>query len=105
MQSLDWWDELLNNVGHDHSKDKFSIPWLIVVIPTWSHGLNHEDAKPLVAAVDEISNDWRVDPNHLNRKLKYAVFGVGSSAYDESTFCKVSESGARNERERASEAS
>ena len=85
---VDWWDELLNGEKIADDGDKNSCPWLIVILPTWSHGTPHENALSLTSGVDEICSDWRVDPKHLQHRLKYAIYGIGSSGYDDSTFCK-----------------
>jgi len=82
----DWWDEFL---GEDSaSLDESDIPVLLIILPTWSHGEPPPDAKCLLDALREIATDWRVAPNPLARKLHVGVFGMGSSAYDEKTFCR-----------------
>ncbi|GMH54109.1 hypothetical protein TL16_g01609 [Triparma laevis f. inornata] len=87
VPSLDWWDQILNG-SSTPTTTKYDTPILIMILPTWSDGTSSYESTSLTSGVDDIANDWRVDPNHLKYKLKYAIYGVGSSAYDEETFCK-----------------
>ena len=89
VPTLDWWDQILNG-SSTPSTSKYDCPILVIILPTWSHGSHSYESTSLCAGVDEIANDWRVDPNHLKHKLKFAIYGVGSSAYDSETFCKPS---------------
>ena len=86
-QQLDWWDQLLNG-GDEEPLSKYDTPLLILIIPTWTGGTACETGVALLSGISDITQDWRVDPNHLKHKLRFAVYGVGSSAYDNDTFCK-----------------
>jgi len=74
-----------------------------ITIPTatWTGGTLPEQYAPLLTGLDEICHDWRVAPRplrHLDGKkgahksdiktIQVASFGMGSTAYDNSTFCK-----------------
>ena len=83
---IDWWDQLLNPPNDRSSK--YDCPVVILLIPTWSGGSFTDDGNVVMEGMKEIVTDWRVEKRHLSRKLKYAVYGVGSSAYDDGTFCK-----------------
>eukprot|EP00520_Triparma_pacifica_P018796 CAMPEP_0118656870 /NCGR_PEP_ID=MMETSP0785-20121206/13710_1 /TAXON_ID=91992 /ORGANISM="Bolidomonas pacifica, Strain CCMP 1866" /LENGTH=323 /DNA_ID=CAMNT_0006549739 /DNA_START=190 /DNA_END=1158 /DNA_ORIENTATION=+ len=89
LSDIDWWDELLNgpNPGKS-SNDRKTTPILVIVIPTWTGGNATDEGAGLLEGLNEIKTDWRVDRNFLKHKLKYCVYGVGSSAYDAETFCK-----------------
>jgi tRNA wybutosine-synthesizing protein 1 len=83
-RDVDLWDQVLNI--SNPSTSKYTTPILMIILPTWTEGTEAPGAS-LIAALEEVASDWRVDPNHLKHKLKYAIFGVGSSAYDNATFC------------------
>jgi len=85
-------------------------PIVIFILPTWTNGTLPEKYGTLLSSLDEISHDWRVAPRPLrsedennnpkgsgkngkikivdNKTVQVASFGMGSSAYDNSTFCK-----------------
>ena len=113
VDELDWWDELLNNENDDTdnvttasgagtSAEAASIllpPVVIFVLPTWTNGTLPEQYASLLTSLDEISHDWRVAPRPLRQEdtvkqkldkktIQIASFGMGSTAYDKSTFCK-----------------
>ena len=91
-------------------------PLVIFILPTWTGGTLPEQHSALLTSLEEISHDWRVAPQPLRSNhqdptgtgtgtgtgaapkkgahkhdahtLQIACFGMGSSAYDNSTFCK-----------------
>lgn len=91
-------------------------PMVIFVLPTWTNGSLPEQYATLLTSLDEISHDWRVAPRPLRNEefesskkaarsgaqnsnskpkrqldtktIQIASFGMGSTAYDKSTFCK-----------------
>ena len=93
-------------------------PMVIFVLPTWTNGTLPEQYSPLLSSLDEICHDWRVAPRPLRNEeyesmkksllrsnnnngginnkrppmdtktIQIASFGMGSTAYDKSTFCK-----------------
>jgi len=86
----DWWDELLNVDEDDRAKPATkdqdgATPVLILLLPTYTGGTWPSCAKMLESALEEIQSDWRVAQFPLKRKLQVAIFGLGSSAYGDST--------------------
>jgi len=117
VDELDWWDEITNNetssaggggsappephAGHAHSHSPLPPPIVVFVLPTWTDGTLPAKYAPLITSLDEISHDWRVAPKPLRSSAQSArrhrndtttvqvgSFGMGSSAYDNATFCK-----------------
>ncbi len=111
VDELDWWDELLNDEGDEVEEEKViddaandRAPLVVFVLPTWTGGTLPEQHSALLTSLNEICHDWRVAPKPLrsasagakqkkahfsdNKTLQVACFGMGSSAYDNSTFCK-----------------
>jgi len=113
VDELDWWDEILNDEtekdengeipehsGHAHSSSSSSPPIVIFILPTWTGGTLPTKYATLLTSLDEISHDWRVAPKPLRDELtgkrhkedtttiQIVSFGMGSTAYDISTFCK-----------------
>lgn len=90
IAEVDFWDELLNQEHEDSSSiTESNAPVLILFIPTWSHGTAPPSAANLTDALAEIRSDWRVSPNTLAAsRLCVSAFGMGSTEYDKSTFCK-----------------
>lgn len=91
INEIDFWDEFLNQEEEEdvNSKSSSSDPVLILFIPTWTNGVAPPTAQNLFTALDEIRTDWRVASNPLGAsKLRVAAFGMGSTEYDISTFCK-----------------
>lgn len=93
MDEWDWWDELLN-VDEDDGKHATSstnyngdadaaTPVLILLLPTYTNGTWPPCAATLQTALDEIQSDWRVAQFPLKRNLQVAIFGLGSSAYND----------------------
>lgn len=110
VDELDWWDELLNKenettMSNSSSVSKFP-PVVIFVLPTWTGGSLPEQYATLLSSLHEICHDWRVAPKPLRNgdehggslkrgshkndleTLQIASFGMGSTAYDKTTFCK-----------------
>jgi len=105
---LDWWDELLNNEEDEDASNvptagngTTAAPVVIFILPTWTGGTLPEQYAPLLTGLDEICHDWRVAPRPLRhtdgkkgahfsdtKSIQIASFGMGSTAYDTSTFCK-----------------
>jgi tRNA wybutosine-synthesizing protein 1 len=84
VDEFDWWDELLNN--EETVKSKESPPIVILILPTDSNGTWPTSASSLQTALQDLRHDWRVEKQPLRAsELRVAVFGMGSSAYDEST--------------------
>jgi tRNA wybutosine-synthesizing protein 1 len=110
VDELDWWDELLNKENETGSNPILSSeklpPMVIFVLPTWTGGTLPEQYSTLLTSLHEICHDWRVAPkplrsgddnegpskrsSHKNdlETLQIASFGMGSTAYDKTTFCK-----------------
>lgn len=97
VEDWDWWDELLNDedddddqtqlpqdtvVISDDSKDA-PVPLLILFLPTYTNGTWPPCATPLQSALQDLQNDWRIAKFPLKHKLQVAIFGMGSSAYDD----------------------
>lgn len=84
VEEWDWWDELLNS---EEETDVNTIPPVVIlVIPTNTGGSWPVEAEPLQQALQDLRHDWRIEKAPLrNSKLHFAVFGMGSSAYDNST--------------------
>lgn len=84
VEEWDWWDELLNS---EEETDINSIPPVVIlVIPTNSGGSWPTGAESLQQALQDLRHDWRVEKMPLRAtNLHFAAFGMGSSAYDEST--------------------
>ena len=91
MDEWDWWDELLNVEEDDRARTTTSngaTPVLILLLPTFTGGTWPSCATPLQQALEEIQSDWRVAQFPLKRHLQVAIFGLGSSAYGDSTMGK-----------------
>ena len=99
MNEIDFWDEFLNAEEEEEDQDLNSNiihenitnapPALILLIPTWTNGAAPPSALNLFTALDEVQTDWRVASYPLaSSKLHVAAFGMGSTEYDASTFCK-----------------
>jgi Flavodoxin len=86
MNDLDWWDELLNN--EKCSDEIKGIPVLLVFLPTYTNGSWTPNSGNLKDALDDLRTDWRIEKFPLRRKLRVAVFGMGSSEYDDDTMGK-----------------
>ncbi|KAJ3116903.1 S-adenosyl-L-methionine-dependent tRNA 4-demethylwyosine synthase [Phlyctochytrium bullatum] len=54
----------------------------IFILSTWTDGQPPEAAKNFWTLVDDYAKDFRVSKNHLE-KVSFAVFGLGSSEYDD----------------------
>jgi len=88
MDQVDWWDELLNNEASAFTTTDRP-PVVFFLLPTWSEGTFPSSAASLQYALEELSTDWRIEPQFLKKhKLQFGVFGMGSTAYDATTFCK-----------------
>jgi len=112
VDEFDWWDELLNNENEEDgdgdgdakaSTGKVAPPVVIFILPTWTNGSLPEQYGSLLTSLDEVCHDWRVAPRPLrnveegkkkrahwndSKTLQVASFGMGSTAYDSTTFCK-----------------
>ena len=108
VDELDWWDELLNNEedeDEENAAPAAAPPIVIFILPTWTGGTLPEQYATLLTSLDEICHDWRVAPKPLRsgdpnakkvkgahfkdtKTIQIASFGMGSTAYDNSTFCK-----------------
>mmetsp|Transcript_38430 Transcript_38430/g.57592 ORF Transcript_38430/g.57592 Transcript_38430/m.57592 type:complete len:872 (-) Transcript_38430:289-2904(-) len=92
VAEFDWWDELLNFAEENDNKkdgDGKIPPVVLFILPTWTNGTLPPEGEILLSSLEEISTDWRVAPNHLAPSdVRHSIFGVGSTAYDASTFCK-----------------
>ncbi|KAJ3106970.1 S-adenosyl-L-methionine-dependent tRNA 4-demethylwyosine synthase [Phlyctochytrium planicorne] len=54
----------------------------IVIMSTWTDGVPPNNAKHFCTLYEDFAKDFRVSKNHLS-KAKFAIFGLGSSEYDE----------------------
>lgn len=81
-EDWDWWDELLNDES-DQSRLTQKTPLLVLFLPTYTNGTWSTPANTLESALMDLQNDWRIAKFPLKKKLRVAVFGMGSSAYDE----------------------
>jgi flavodoxin len=98
VEEIDWWDEFLNDEQDDYSINEQNLmsmpPILIFLLSTWTHGKLPPTSMCLLESLVELLTDWRVSPRPLSLKndmpLHVASFGIGSSAYNNSTFCKPS---------------
>ncbi len=96
-----------NTPAHPNSNGLTLPPMVIFVLPTWTNGTLPEQYSTLLTSLDEICHDWRVAPRPLrneeestsskgrqkrnkldSKTVQIASFGMGSTAYDKSTFCK-----------------
>ena len=94
IDEFDWWDELLNDEDDDEQeqgdkkkkkKNKKAMV-LVVMVPTHTGGAWPVTAEALHTALQDLGNDWRIQKAPLRPTgLHVAVFGMGSSAYDEET--------------------
>ena len=85
INEIDFWDEFLNR----EEEGVASKPVFIFFIPTWTNGVAPPTASNLFSALAEIETDWRIESRPLkNSGLHVAAFGMGSTEYDTSTFCK-----------------
>lgn len=89
---VDWWDELLNEEEEavEATSNTEDVAIVIFILPTWTNGSFPPNAISLEVALQELSTDWRVAPKCLANKLSIALFGMGSTAYDSSTFNRPS---------------
>jgi tRNA wybutosine-synthesizing protein 1 len=84
VDEFDWWDELLNN--EETAKSGKPPPIVILILPTDSNGTWPTSASSLQTALQDLRHDWRIEKQPLSAsELRVAAFGMGSSAYDEST--------------------
>ena len=84
VEEFDWWDELLN-IDETVASQK-TPPIVILILPTDSNGTWPTSASSLQTALQDLKHDWRIEKKPLrSSELNVAVFGMGSSAYDEST--------------------
>ena len=85
INEIDFWDEFLNR----EEEGVASKPVFIFFIPTWTNGVAPPTASNLFSALAEIETDWRIESRPLkNSGLHVTAFGMGSTEYDTSTFCK-----------------
>ena len=100
-----------NTISNNHIHNIDIPPMVIFILPTWTNGTLPDQYASLLSSLDEISHDWRVAPmplrnndnNNINEEepmnkkrnkkfdtktIQVASFGMGSTAYDKSTFCK-----------------
>ena len=88
VDELDWWDELVNQEEEEENDDDKDVQrtaaaaWLILLLPTYTNGTWPPVAEPLETALQELLNDWRISKHPLKNQVNLAVFGMGSSAYD-----------------------
>lgn len=84
---FDWWDELLNNEEEESSNDlSLPPPIVVLILPTHSQGTWPTTASSLQTALQDVKHDWRIEKKPLaSSNLHITCFGMGSSAYDEST--------------------
>ena len=92
IPELDWWDELLNSEDdEDDDKDPKRtnstqpVAVLLILLPTYTNGTWTPPSLTLQDALHELETDWRIAQNPLKQTLQIAVYGVGSSAYDDET--------------------
>ena len=91
VQEWDWWDELLNEEEEDEPNDKKNknasnapLPLLILLLPTHTNGTWPPlAADTLERTLNDVQHDWRVQSLPLKNKLQVAIFGMGSSEYDD----------------------
>lgn len=92
VEEVDWWDELLNNeevTSSSSSAPAAAAPVVVFLLPTHSNGTWPTSATSLQTALLDLKHDWRVEKRPLKAfELRVAAFGMGSSAYDESTMGK-----------------
>ena len=81
-EEWDFWDEFINDEGDDEDSDQ-ALPVLILLLPTYTGGTWPPGASQLEAALNDLQNDWRVADSPLKKKLQVAIWGMGSSEYDE----------------------
>ena len=87
-EDWDWWDEFINQEEEEDTNDTNSnnnLPpaLLILLLPTYTNGTWPPVASNLAAALQDLQNDWRVAASPLKQKLQVAVWGMGSSEYDD----------------------
>lgn len=58
---------------------------VIILMSTWEGGVPPPGCEPFYQWLDDMANDFRV-PNTLLSRVRFAIFGLGSSVYDE-RFC------------------
>ncbi|GAX20868.1 tRNA wybutosine-synthesizing protein 1 [Fistulifera solaris] len=85
VQEWDWWDELLNEDDEDDVKgSRAPLPVLILLLPTYTNGTWPPfAADTLERTLQDVQHDWRVQSLPLKNKLQVAIFGMGSSEYDD----------------------
>jgi tRNA wybutosine-synthesizing protein 1 len=85
VQEWDWWDELLNEDDEEDVKHtKAPLPVLILLLPTYTNGTWPPlAADTLERTLQDVQHDWRVQSLPLKNKLQVAIFGMGSSEYDD----------------------
>ena len=82
INEFDWWDELLNDEDEPSTSKDSPVATLILLLPTYTDGTWTPTSQSLQTALDDIRSDWRISQNPLKNKLRVAIFGMGSSAYD-----------------------
>ena len=86
VDDFDWWDELLNAENDSNAGATETPPTVVLVLPTNTGGTWPVTGERLRDALQDLRNDWRIERAPLRKtKLRVAVFGMGSSAYDVST--------------------
>lgn len=108
IEEYDWWDELLNedeatpNTGivsqqqqQRQSLDPTRPATLIVLLPTYTNGTWPPSAVLLQQALQELQTDWRIAKYPLKDRLRVAIFGTGSSEYDEETMGRPAKEAAK----------
>jgi len=88
VEEWDWWDELLNKED-ENENDSSSLshpPIVIWILPTYTGGTWTPSSECLQQSFKDIESDWRIEKKPFrNANLHVAVFGMGSSAYNDST--------------------
>lgn len=88
VEEWDWWDELLNNEDQDeiNNASDGAPPIVVWVLPTYTGGEWPPSALSLKHGLHEMQHDWRIEKKPLKpTELRVAAFGMGSSAYGDST--------------------
>ena len=96
VEEWDWWDELLNKDDNEGNQDEPGTstlaqapPIVILILPTYSGGSWPEGAQDLQRTLNELQHDWRIEKRPLHKSgVHVATFGMGSSAYDQTTMGK-----------------
>jgi len=87
MEEWDWWDEFLNNEQENDQQESESAPPIVVwILPTYTGGTWTPSSTCLQQSLQDLENDWRIDKKPLKAtNLHVAVFGMGSSAYNDTS--------------------